>query len=156
MEQMEMDLRLDSEKTLKRNMEIFADFTFQVMNNEQVFGRVWNANEGYGIASQEYVKILKMNKFVQSDMKDLLKVLPDGDGAATSPLASLYNLAVQAALANITLAAQAKRVLSDLYNASTPIEEMLEAKDRTAGKKAQPARRHSRMRRMILRRRKRR
>ena len=138
MEQMEMDLRLDSEKTLKRNMEIFADFTFQVMNNEQVFGRVWNANEGYGIASQEYVKILKMNKFVQSDMKDLLKVLPDGDGAATSPLASLYNSAVQAALSNITLAAQAKRVLSDLYNASTPIEEMLEAKDRTAGKKAQP------------------
>lgn len=138
MEQMEMDLRLDSEKTLKRNMEIFADFTFQVLNNEQVFGRVWNANEGYGIASQEYVKILKMNKFVQSDMKDLLKVLPDGDGAATSPLASLYNSAVQAALANITLAAQAKRVLSDLYNASTPIEEMLEAKDRTAGKKAQP------------------
>ena len=138
MEQMEMDLRLDSEKTLKRNMEIFADFTFQALNNEQVFGRVWNANEGYGIASQEYVKILKMNKFVQSDMKDLLKVLPDGDGAATSPLASLYNSAVQAALANITLAAQAKRVLSDLYNASTPIEEMLEAKDRTAGKKAQP------------------
>lgn len=138
MEQMEMDLRLDSEKTLKRNMEIFADFTFQVLNNEQVFGRVWNANEGYGIASQEYVKILKMNKFVQSDMKDLLKVLPDGDSAATSPLASLYNSAVQAALANITLAAQAKRVLSDLYNASTPIEEMLEAKDRTAGKKAQP------------------
>lgn len=138
MEQMEMDLRLDSEKTLKRNMEIFADFTFQVLNNEQIFGRVWNANEGYGIASQEYVKILKMNKFVQSDMKDLLKVLPDGDGAATSPLASLYNSAVQAALANITLAAQAKRVLSDLYNASTPIEEMLEAKDRTAGKKAQP------------------
>ena len=84
------------------------------------------------------MKILKMNKFVQSDMKDLLKVLPDGDGAATSPLASLYNSAVQAALANITLAAQAKRVLSDLYNASTPIEEMLEAKDRTAGKKAQP------------------
>lgn len=138
MEQMEMDLRLDSEKTLKRNMEIFADFTFQVLNNEQIFGRVWNANEGYGIASQEYVKIAKMNKFVQSDMKDLLKVLPDGDGAATSPLASLYNSAVQAALANITLAAQAKRVLSDLYNASTPIEEMLEAKDRTAGKKAQP------------------
>ena len=138
MEQMEMDLRLDSEKTLKQNMEIFADFTFQVMNNEQVFGRVWNANEGYGITSQEYVKIAKMNKFVQSDMKDLLKVLPDGDGAATSPLASLYNSAVQAALANITLAAQAKRVLSDLYNASTPIEEMLEAKDRTAGKKAQP------------------
>ena len=138
MEQMEMDLRLDSEKTLKRNMEIFADFTFQVLNNEQIFGRVWNANEGYGIASQEYVKILKMNKFVQSDMKDLLKVLPDGDGAATSPLASLYNSAVQAALANITLAAQAKRVLSDLYNASTPIEEMLEAKDRTAVKKAQP------------------
>lgn len=138
MEQMEIDLRLDSEKTLKRNMEIFADFTFQVMNNEQVFGRVWNANEGYGITSQEYVKIAKMNKFVQSDMKDLLKVLPDGDGAATSPLASLYNSAVQAALANITLAAQAKRVLSDLYNAPTPIEEMLEAKDRTAGKKAQP------------------
>ena len=138
MEQMEMDLRLDSEKTLKRNMEIFADFTFQALNNEQIFGRVWNANEGYGIASQEYVKILKMNKFVQSDMKDLLKVLPDGDGAATSPLASLYNSAVQAALANITLAAQAKRVLSDLYNASTPIEEMLEAKDRTAVKKAQP------------------
>ena len=135
MEQMEIDLRLDSEKTLKRNMEIFADFTFQVMNNEQVFGRVWNANEGYGITSQEYVKIAKMNKFVQSDMKDLLKVLPDGDGAATSPLASLYNSAVQA---NITLAAQAKRVLSDLYNASTPIEEMLEARDRTAGKKAQP------------------
>ena len=54
-------------------------------------------------------------KSTKTDMDDLLKLLPNGDGDVLNVIGSLYNSAVEVAVESIKLAAQAQRIMDDLY-----------------------------------------
>lgn len=52
-------------------------------------------------------------KSTKTDMDDLLKLLPNGDGDVLNVIGSLYNSAVEVAVESIKLAAQAQRIMDE-------------------------------------------
>lgn len=61
-------------------------------------------------------------------MKSMLSLLPNGDSDFTNICGSLYNSAIDTAVAAIRLAAQSRRIMEDLYGSQppTPIEEYID------------------------------
>ena len=93
---------------------------------------VKNRHEGYGIAAEGYSALQGKMKSVKTDMDDLLKLLPNGDGDVLNVIGSLYNSAVEVAVEAIKLAAQSQRIMDDLYygeSGPTPLEELMDAED---------------------------
>ena len=125
-EQMEMDLRLDYEKSLKDNIQTVVRFNHGKYMDEVCPTKVNNHHEGYGILSENETVLTRAVKSVRGDMDTFLKVLPNGEGDAISPCGSIYNSCVMTAAAAIQMATQAKRILDDLYNPVTPIEQAIE------------------------------
>lgn len=133
MYQMELDLRLDYERNLKDNLNTVARFAGEQMRqNLEEEGRplktVESKQEAYGIAAQQYVKVSTKAKMLKGEMDDFLKLL-DADGEATQVAGTIYNAAMELAQESILMAAQASRILADLYYTEprTPMEEYLEA-----------------------------
>ena len=66
-------------------------------------------------------------------MKSFPRVLQAGDAEAVNSASSIYNSAIDAAFEAVRLAAQADRIMNDLYRKlgeeKTPLEEMLEEED---------------------------
>lgn len=135
MYQMEFDLRLDYERNLKDNLNTVARFAEEQMRqNLEDEGRplktVESKQEAYGIAAQQYVKVSAKAKMLKGEMNDFLKLL-DADGEATQVAGTIYNASMELAQESILMAAQASRILADLYYAEpkTPIEDFIEAED---------------------------
>lgn len=135
MYQMEFDLRLDYERNLKDNLNTVARFAGEQMRqNLEDEGRplktVESKQEAYGIAAQQYVKVSAKAKMLKGEMDDFLKLL-DADGEATQVAGTIYNASMELAQESILMAAQASRILADLYYAEpkTPIEDFIEAED---------------------------
>lgn len=133
MGQMEFDLRLDYERSLKDNLIAVAKFAGEQMRqNLEENGRplktVESKQEAYGIAAQQYVKIGAKSKVLKGEMDDFLKLL-DADGEATQVAGTIYNASMELAQESILMAAQAARILADLYytEPKTPLEEYAEA-----------------------------
>lgn len=114
-EQMELDVTLESDRNLKENMQAATKFALGQIMNYQRPTRVKNRHEGYGIAAEGYASLQGKMKSTKSDMDDLLKLLPDGDGSVLNVIGSLYNSAVEVAVESVKLAAQAQRIMDDLY-----------------------------------------
>lgn len=91
---------------------------------------VESKQEAYGIAAQQYVKVGAKTKMLKGEMDDFLKLL-DADGEATQVAGTIYNAAMELAQESILMAAQASRILADLYYAEprTPMEDYLEAEE---------------------------
>ena len=72
-------------------------------------------------------------KKVSDDMKLFLRILPAGSSEAISVASSLKNSSIEAAFEAVKLAANADKIMNDLYKVaqseSTPIEEYLEDQD---------------------------
>ena len=135
MYQMELDLHLDYERNLKDNLNTVARFAGEQMRqNMEEEGRplktVESKQEAYGIAAQQYVKVGVKTKMLKGGMDDFLKLL-DADGEVTQVAGTIYNASMELAQESILMAAQASRILADLYYAEprTPMEEYLEAAD---------------------------
>lgn len=135
MYQMELDLRLDYERNLKDNLNTVARFAGQQMRQDmEETGRplkmVESTQEAYGIAAQQYVKVGVKTKMLKGGMDDFLKLL-DADGEVTQVAGTIYNAAMELAQESILMAAQASRILADLYyrEPKTPIEEYLDVED---------------------------
>lgn len=135
MYQMELDLRLDYERNLKDNLNTVARFAGEQMRqNLEEEGRplktVESKQEAYGIAAQQYVKVGAKTKMLKGEMDDFLKLL-DADGEATQVAGTIYNAAMELAQESILMAAQASRILADLYYTEprTPMEDYLEAEE---------------------------
>lgn len=133
MGQMELDLRLDYERSLKENLIAVTKFAGEQMRKDlQDNGRplksVESKQEAYGIAAQQFVKVCSKEKALKGQMDDFLKLL-DADGEATQVAGTIYNAAMELAQESILMAAQASRILADLYYAEprTPLEEYLDA-----------------------------
>lgn len=133
--QQEIDLRLDYERSLKDNLINVAKFTeVQMKENAETEGRplktVESKQEAYGIAAQTYVQVCQKQKTLKGEMDDFLKLL-DADGEATQVAGTIYNAALELAQTAVIMAAQASRILADLYYTTpkTPVEEFMETQD---------------------------
>mgnify|MGYP001035347120 CR=1 FL=1 len=135
MQQLEFDLRLDYERNLKDNLITVAKFAQEQMRqNLEDEGRplkmVESKQEAYGIAAQQFVKVCAKEKQLKGEMDDFLKLL-DADGEATQVAGTIYNAAIELSQECILMAAQASRILSDLYyqTPKTPMEEYMDAEE---------------------------
>lgn len=133
MGQLEFDLRLDYERNLKDNLITVTKFAGEQMRqNLEDEGRplktVESKQEAYGIAAQQFVKVCTKEKALKGQMDDFLKLL-DADGEATQVAGTIYNAAMELAQESILMAAQAARILEDLYYTEprTPLEEYMDA-----------------------------
>ena len=134
-EQTEIDVRLESEKSLKDNVAMAIQFAFDMRKLEaEEAGRpippVRNKHEGYGIAAEAWSKVQVREKDIKNGMGDYLALLQvEGENAVQS-CARLYDAALNMAVEAVSMAADMSRILNDLYygNASekTPIEEIME------------------------------
>ena len=130
-EQMELDMTLESDRALKDNIQEVARFALgQFVQNEHP-GTVRNRHESYGIAAEYYSSLQRSDKAVGVEMKSMLSLLPNGDGDFTNICGSLYNAAIDTAVAAIRLAAQSRRIMEDIYGSQlpTPLEEQAASLD---------------------------
>lgn len=130
-EQMELDVRLESEKSLKENVAKVIQFTYNKRNQEaEEIGRpipaVRNKHEGYGIAAEAWSKIQVKEKDIKNGMGDYLALLQVKGEEAIQSCARLYDAALNLAIEAISMAADMNRILNDLYygvSDKTPLEE---------------------------------
>lgn len=130
MEQLEFDCRLESERELEEKRKHRPGICLQAGQGNQK-SKVLNRHDGYGIASEFYAGMKLDQKKVDESMKDFLRILPTEDDAkAVEAASSLKNAATGLALQATKLAAQADRIMHDLYDEvssyTTPVEDYLE------------------------------
>lgn len=132
-DQMEFDMTLESERDLKENVQVAVDFACKQLKNQEL-DTVRNRHEGYGIAAENWTKLQGATAKIKSDMASFMKVLEATDTEAINAASSLYNSACEMAYEAVRMAAQANRIMNDLYMhqpepTKTPIEECLEDRD---------------------------
>lgn len=132
-EQMELDLTLESDRSLKDNVQNVAKFALGQMVRYDRPSMVRNRHEGYGIAAEYNVSLHRDIKAVETDMKSMLALLPNDEGDFINICGSLYNSAIETAVSAIKLAAQSQRILEDLYDSETrtPLENYLDEAQNT-------------------------
>ena len=136
-EQMEIDVRLESEKSLKDNVAKVIQFTFDKRNMEaedsgNPIPAVRNKHEGYGIAAEAWSKIQIKEKDIKNGMGDYLAMLQVQGEPAVRVCATLYDAAMNLAVEAISMAADMNRILNDLYYGignKTPLEEYAESQE---------------------------
>ncbi len=132
-EQIEIDVRLDSEKDLKTNVGKIIRFFHDKRRMEAEesgcpLKRVESKHEGYGIAAEAYCKILAKAKVLKNGMDDYLKLLQVKGEDGVSICGDIYSQALDLALEAIGMAADATRILNDLYygyDSRTPVEKAI-------------------------------
>lgn len=134
-EQMEIDVRLESEKSLKDNVAKAIQFAYEQRMKEaeeslRPLPAVRNKHEGYGIAAEAWSKVQVKEKDIKNGMGDYLALLQVQGEEAMQACARLYDGALNMAVEAISMAADMSRILNDLYYGSgakkTPIEEAID------------------------------
>lgn len=130
-DQMEFDLTLESERSLKDNVQKVIKFALEQIMEHNHPEQVRNRHEGYGIAAECYQSLQGRVKAANGEMQTMLKLLPNGEGDILNVVGSLYNSAAEIAVEAIKLAAQSQRILDDLYygESKTPMEEYIEGQE---------------------------
>ncbi|MGN1318330.1 MAG: hypothetical protein ACI4VF_04885, partial [Lachnospirales bacterium] len=114
-EQMQLDVTLSHERALKDNVTTMVEFVYK-QNLSKGAETIKNKHEGYGIVAENHSRLAANIKSVKDDMATILKLLPGDSGEFIGASTSLYNSAVETAMAAINLAAESKRIIDDLYN----------------------------------------
>ena len=152
-EQMEMDIRLDSERDLKDNLVKVIQFTYNNQEREREesdsLAPVRNKNEGYGIAAAAYTRIVKCEKDLKGGMNDYLTKLQVEGDEAIKECSRLYDATLNVAMNAIIMAADMTRILNDLYYGSDSPKSRLETTSRKPVRRMQRLRR-CRMRKSVL------
>lgn len=130
-DQMEFDVTLESERSLKDNVQKVIKFALEQIMGYDHPEQVRNRHEGYGIAAECYSSLQGRVKAANGEMQTMLKLLPNGEGDILNVVGSLYNSAAEIAVEAIKLAAQSQRILDDLYygESKTPIEDYIEGQE---------------------------
>lgn len=130
-DQMEFDLTLESERSLKDNVQKVIKFALEQIMEYDHPEQVRNRHEGYGIAAECYSSLQGRVKAANGEMQTMLKLPPNGEGDILNVVGSLYNSAAEIAVEAIKLAAQSQRILDDLYygESKTPIEDYIEGQE---------------------------
>lgn len=125
----ELNGTLEWSEDLKRNLQEATKITLEHIKETQELEAVRNRHEGYGIAAEGYAEMVARMKSVKSEMDTFLKLLPNAEDSILNIVGSLYNSAIEVAVAGVALAAQTQRILDDLYYGEqklTPIEKYIE------------------------------
>lgn len=136
-EQMEIDVRLESEKSLKDNVVKVIQFTFDKRNleaeeNGRPIPAVRNKYEGYGIAAEAWSKIQIKEKDIKNGMGDYLALLQVHGEESIQTCGRLYDAAMNLAIEAIGMAADMTRIMNDLYygtSKKTPLEEYMDEQE---------------------------
>lgn len=132
-EQMEIDVRLESEKDLKTNVGKVIKFFYDKRRMEAEesgwpLKQVKSKHEGYGIAAEAFSKIGAKQKALKNGMDDYLALLQVKGEDGVSICGDIYSQAMELAMEAIGMAADATRILNDLYygyDSRTPIEQAI-------------------------------
>ena len=127
-EQMSFDISLDSGREVQENILMAIDFAGRQISEENT-KHVESKHEGYGIAAEKANSLNNAVKGVSESMKQFLRILSADEGDAISAASSLKNAATLAAVEAVLLAANADKIMNDLYRAEssrlTPLEEYI-------------------------------
>lgn len=107
-DQMEFDLTLESERSLKDNVQKVIKFALEQIMEYDHPEQVRNRHEGYGIAAECYSSLQGRVKAANGEMQTMLKLLSNGEGDILNVVGSLYNSAAEIAVEAIKLAAQSQ------------------------------------------------
>ena len=129
--QMAIDMTLASDRGMAYNLNTIIEFRLQTLLGAcNPPSDVRNRHEAYGIAAENFCQVNASVKKIRGDMNLLLTTLGDPNRPALEAVGSLLNSATLAALDVITMAAEMKRTMTDLYAAErsepTPLEELAE------------------------------
>ena len=132
-EQMEIDVRLESEKDLKTNVGKVIKFFYDKRRLEAEesgfpLKQVESKHEGYGIAAEAFCKIGVKQKALKRGMDDYLSLLQVRSEDGVNICGDIYSQALELAMEAIGMAADATRILNDLYygyDNQTPIEQAI-------------------------------
>lgn len=127
-EQLEFDVRLESDRELQENVGLAVSFACKQMQQE-IPKKIENRHEGYGVLAEAYAKLQASMKKVGEGFKHYALILPTDDQSAVEASNSIYNAVNDATYDAVKLAAMANKIMTDLYRngyESTPIEDYLE------------------------------
>ena len=124
--QMSFDVSLESERELKDNVMMAVEFACKQVDRE-AGKQVESRHEGYGIAAERMNALSNSMKVVGDSMKTFLRILPAGDREAIDAASSLKNAAIEAVYEAVLLAANADKVMNDLYEIARDEVSPLEA-----------------------------
>lgn len=96
-EQMEFDVRLESDRDLQENVNLAIDFACKQVQQERQ-KPIENRHEAYGILAEQYARVQKSMKDVNDSFKKYALILPLDDAAAVEASNSIVNAATEAAL----------------------------------------------------------
>ena len=126
--QMSFDVSLESERELKDNVMMAVEFACKQVDQE-ARKQVESRHEGYGIAGERMNALSNSMKVVGDSMKRFLRILPAGDSEAIDAASSLKNAAIETVYEAVLLAANADKVMNDLYEIAkdeiSPLEDYL-------------------------------
>lgn len=124
--QMSFDVSLESERELKDNVMVAVEFACKQVDREAC-KQVESRHEGYGIAAERMNALSNSMKVVGDSMKTFLRILPAGDSEAIDAASSLKNAAIEVVYEAVLLAANADKVMNDLYEIARDEVSPLEA-----------------------------
>lgn len=138
--QMSFDVSLESERELKDNVMVAVEFACKQVDRE-AGKQVESRHEGYGIAAERMNALSNSMKVVGDSMKTFLRILPAGDREAIDAASSLKNAAIEAVYEAVLLAANADKVMNDLYEIArdevSPLEVYAEAQENAGFEEAE-------------------
>ncbi|MCD8366119.1 MAG: hypothetical protein LUC83_10015 [Clostridiales bacterium] len=115
--QYQLDCRLSSERNMEENVSAMIDFARDIRKSEVGDAKVKNRHEGYGFLADAYVTVNRSMKAVKDGMSDLLNTLPaPDDSSSVDKVESVASALADAIVATVSMAAEARRVSSDLFH----------------------------------------
>lgn len=141
-EQMEFDVRLESDRDLQENVNLAIDFACKQVQHERP-KTIENRHEAYGILAEQYAEVQKGMKEVSDSFKKYALILPVDDRAAVEASNSIVNAATKAVYETVRLVALANKSMNDLYKNSasenTPLEDYMEDQEEDEFEEAEEA-----------------
>ena len=141
-EQMEFDVRLESDRNLQGNVNLSIDFACRQILQERP-RTIENRHEAYGILAEQYAEVQKGMKEVSDSFKKYALILPVDDRAAVEASNSIVNAATKAVYETVRLVALANKSMNDLYKNSasenTPLEDYMEDQEEDEFEEAEEA-----------------
>lgn len=129
--QMNIDVRLESERDLEENVNVLLEFAHEQVVRESR-DTTKNRFEGFGLLSEKMIALHSAVKQIGNDMATFQKTLPVDDVRALDAVGAIDNTLAEVVLAAVSMSAMAKKVADDLYDLCprvTPIEEYAEKLD---------------------------
>lgn len=131
-EQMEFDVRLESDRDLQENVNLAIDFACKQVQQERP-KTIENRHEAYGILAEQYARVQKSMKEVNESFKKYGLILPIDDVAAVEAANSINNAATEAVYEAVKLVAFANKAMNDLYQnnsyENTPLEDYMDEQE---------------------------